>query len=44
MPEEVVTAPSVNCDKRRFDKYLENIMYMTDEDMFTTEITNRRRK
>jgi len=44
MPEEVVTAPSVNCFKGRFDKYWKNLLYETDEDVFMTEIVNGRRK
>jgi len=43
MPDEVVTAASVNSLKGRFDKNRKNLMYDADEDMLTTEIAYGRR-
>jgi len=39
MPEEVVSAPLVNCFKARLYKYWKNLMYETQEDMFTKLFT-----
>ena len=40
MPEEIVTAPSTNCFKIRFDSFWRDLMYETDADMFVTKIAH----
>ena len=43
MPEEVVTAPSMNCFKIRFDSFWKDLVYETDANVFMTKITHAKK-